>query len=81
MDTLTLSSEDSFLEIDRSVQVGQFSCFVKVTTVGDVMDYFPLTVKMFTAELNQTLLPKMFLFKQGVVEVDVTEFLTLSEGV
>lgn len=69
------------LAIDLSSTVEEFSFYFAASTSSGRTTNFPFSLKRFTAELSTTTLTKSFLFKQGVVEVNVIEFLTLSDGV
>lgn len=69
------------LTIDLSSKVDEFSFYLAASTSSGRTTYFPFSFKMFSSELSQTSLTKLFLFKEGAIEVNVMENLTLSDGV
>ena len=70
------------LLVELSSRKDLFNFYLNGTTaVENKKVLFPVQIKMFTADLNETTVSRSFMFKNGIKEISILEFLTVSDGV
>ena len=78
---VSYNSLDDSLSINLTSNVEDFSFYIVASWSTGVKIYYPFTVKMFTVTLSQTLLTEVFHFKEDIYELDLMQFLSISDGV